>query len=350
MKSITKTFSIAVTGINAIDNPAPGTGVARSLREDSQLSMKVIGLAYDAMEPGLYMDWLFDRCYIMPYPSGDPETLMERLEQIQSQTGLDCVIPNFDVELPLYIHCAKELEAIGIRTYLPTKAQFALRNKAKLAEIAPNFGIKVPQTVTVTSVQELQEAIADLQFPLMIKGSYYKAYLVHTVEQAIQRFHQLAAEWGYPIIVQQVIKGIELNLVGVGDGKGGHLGLVTIKKMTVTEMGKIWSGVTIHHEGMRLAAEAFLRHTQWKGAFEMECMVDRDGEIYLIEINPRFPAWTYFATGVGINLPSRLVRAALGLPIPVNQDYEAGKLLMRYTYEIITDVAPLQTLVTLGEI
>ena len=126
--------------------------------------------------------------------------------------------------------------------------------------------------------------------------------------------------------------------------------MVAIKKMTVTEMGKIWSGVTIHHAGMRLAAEAFLKHTKWKGAFEMECISDRDGEIFLIEINPRFPAWTYFATGVGINLPSRLVRAALGLPIPVRQDYEAGKLLMRYTYEIITDVAPLQTLVTLGEI
>jgi carbamoyl-phosphate synthase large subunit len=350
MKSLTKTINVAITGINAIDNPAPGTGVARSLREDTQLSTKLLGLAYDAMESGLYMDWLFDRRYIMPYPSGDPEILMQRLQQIQDQTGIDCIIPNFDVELPLYIHCAKELEAIGIHTYLPTKAQFALRNKSKLAEVAPSFGIKTPKTVTVTSIKELQEAIAELHFPLMIKGSYYKAYRVTTPEQAIQRFYQLAAEWGYPIIVQQVITGIELNLVGVGNGNGGHLGLVAIKKMTVTEIGKIWSGVTIHHEGMRLATEAFLSHTKWKGAFEMECMLDRDGEIYLIEINPRFPAWTYFATGVGINLPSRLVRAALGLPIPAHQDYEASKLLMRYTYEIITDVAPLQTLVTLGEL
>jgi carbamoyl-phosphate synthase large subunit len=296
------------------------------------------------------MDWLFEHCFIMPYPSGDPETLVERLAEIQDRISLDCIIPNFDVELPLYIHCAHELDAMGIHTYLPTKAQFALRNKAKLAEVAPSFGLKTPKTITVTSVLELQEAIADLKFPLMIKGSYYKAYRVTTVEQAIQRFYQLTAEWGYPIIVQEVINGIELNLVGVGDGKGGHLGLVTIKKMTVTEMGKIWSGVTIHHEGMRLATEAFLSHTKWKGAFEMECMSDHDGEIYLIEINPRFPAWIYFATGVGINLPSRLVRAALGLPIPARKDYEAGKLLMRYTYEIITDVAPLKALVTLGQL
>jgi len=340
---------IAVTGINAIDNPGPGTGVARSLQEDKELESQIVGLAYDAMEPGLYMDWLFDRRYIMPYPSSEPEVLINRLTQIQQQFGLDCVIPNFDVELPLYIRCAKELESLGIRTYLPSKTQFALRNKANLVEAAGDFGVSTPRTVIVTSIQELHDAIAQLGFPLMIKGPYYKAYRVSTDGEALQRFHQLAMEWGYPIIVQQIVNGIELNLVGVGDGKGSHLGLVAIKKMSVTELGKIWSGMTIHHPGLMAAAEKFLQHSQWKGPFELECIAERDGTIYLIEINPRFPAWTYFATGVGINLPSRMIRAMLGLPLPPLEPYVAGKMLMRYTYEIVTDAAPLQALVTLGE-
>jgi carbamoyl-phosphate synthase large subunit len=102
---------IAVTGINATENPSPGTGIARSLQEDNQLSCRIIGLAYDAMEPGLYMDWLFERCFLMPYPNSTPEVLIERLRQIQQQVGLDCVIPNFDLELPLYIKCAAELDS-----------------------------------------------------------------------------------------------------------------------------------------------------------------------------------------------------------------------------------------------
>lgn len=344
-----KPFMIAITGINAVDNPGPGTGVARSLREDNQLPTRIIGLAYDAMEPGLYMDWLFDRRYLMPYPSSEPEFLIERLRQIQQQVGLDCVIPNLDVELPLYIRCARELESLGIGTYLPTQKQFALRNKARLSEAAAAFGVFTPQTLTVTSIRELHDAIASLGLPLMIKGPYYKAYRVLTKEEALQRFHQLAAEWGYPIIVQQIVSGTELNLVGIGDGQGRHLGVVATKKMSVTEIGKIWSGVTIHHPGLLRAAESFLQHTHWKGPFELECIADRDGMIFLIEINPRFPAWTYFATGVGINLPSRLVRAALGLPLPPLPLYEAGKLFMRYTYEMVTDASPLQTLVSLGE-
>lgn len=131
---------IGVTGINAIDNPGPGTGVARSLRENEELAAQIVGLAYDVMEPGLYMDWLFDRRYIMPYPSSEPDLLLARLAHIQEQFGLDFIIPNFDVELPLYIQCASKLEAIGIKTYLPTKAQFALRNKAKLSEFVAAFG------------------------------------------------------------------------------------------------------------------------------------------------------------------------------------------------------------------
>lgn len=346
-----KHLTVAITGINAVDNPGPGTGVARSLREDLDfpIPLRIAGLAYDAMEPGLYMDWLFDRRYIMPYPSSEPEILLERLEQIKEQFGLDCIIPNFDLELPLYIRCAKEIEAIGIHTYLPTKTQFSLRNKAKLAEVAGTFGLEVPSTVTVTSVSDLQEATAELGFPLMVKGPYYKAYRVSTYGEALQRFYQLAAECGYPILLQQIVSGIELNLVGLGDGKGGHFGLVAIKKMGVTELGKIWSGITIHHPGLLEAADRFLEQTQWQGPFELECIATSNGIIYLIEINPRFPAWTYFATGVGINLPSRLVRAALGLPLPPLPPYAAGKLLMRYTYEIVTDATPLQTLVTLGE-
>ena len=343
------TRTIAISGINAIDNPGPGTGIARSLREAPDLSLQLLGLAYDVMEPGLYMDWLFDRHFIMPYPSAAPDVLLERLQHIRQQTGLGCVIPSFDVEIPLYVHCAAELASMGIATYLPTKAQFALRNKAKLAEAARQFQAKTPETQVVSSPDDLLDAASEIGFPLMVKGPYYKAYRVTSVEELQSRARVLAAEWGYPLILQEIVIGNELNLVGVGDGQGDSLGMVAIKKMGVTELGKIWSGVTILNPKLFQTAQAFLQTTHWRGAFELECIATREGELYLIEVNPRFPAWIYFATGVGVNLPERLVRAALGLPLPPVEDYEAGKFLMRYTYEMVTDTNPLQTLIAIGE-
>jgi carbamoyl-phosphate synthase large subunit len=182
---------------------------------------------------------------------------------------------------------------------------------------------------------------------VMIKGAFYKAKQVHSQLEAAGAFTSIVAQWGYPIVVQEVVKGDELNVVAVGDGEGGTLGRVAVKKMWITELGKIWTGVTIRHEAMLEATDRFMSVYKWRGPFELECMVDGD-RVYLIEINPRFPAWSYLATGVGINLPSRLLRKALDLPVPLDLEYDAGKLFIRYTYEMVTDRTPFERMITRG--
>src|SRR5512140_1871399 len=111
---------VGVSGINAVDNPGPGIGVARSLKEDSDLNVEIVGLAYDAMEPGVYMDWIVGRSFLMPYPNGGGEAYIDRLLYIKKACGLDCVIPNLDAELPLYIKSADTLAEHGIATFLPS--------------------------------------------------------------------------------------------------------------------------------------------------------------------------------------------------------------------------------------
>ena len=339
---------IGVSGINAIDNPGPGIGVARSLKEDPDLKVKIVGLAYDAMETGIFMDWVVDKSFILPYPSGAGDSFVERLLYIKRNHGLDIVIPNLDAKLPLYIKHAATLAGHGIRTFLPSMEQFRLRGKDRLTDIASKISISLPRTKVVNSVDGLMQAIGDIGLPVMVKGSFYKAYKSHTVAEAVSHYHDLVAEWGYPILVQQVVTGDEMNVVGLGDGEGHSLGLVGIKKLSVTALGKIWTGVTVKNQKMQAAVEAFIREFKWRGPFELECIVNGN-EVFLIEINPRFPAWSYFATGVGINLPSRLVRRAFGLPVAPVPEYDAGKLFIRYTYEIVTDMTNFQKVVTRGE-
>ncbi len=342
------TITVAITGINAVDNPGPGVGIARSLKEDKDLNVRIVGLAYDAMEPGIYMDWLVDRAYVMPYPSGGHECYFQRLAHIKHTYGLDVIIPCLDVELPLFSQYADELHAMGIRTMVPTSEQFRLRGKDKLVAVADRIGLKVPRTEVVTNMDAFLKATEAIGLPVMVKGAFYKALRAFTGAEAVAHYEAIVAEWGYPVIVQEMVRGEELNVVGVGDGKGGSLGTVGIKKLTTTALGKIWTGVTVKNDAMLTATERFLKEYQWQGPFELECMVDGD-DVHLIEINPRFPAWSYFATGVGINLPSNMIRKALGLPLIYRGDYDSGKLFVRYTYELITDMSPFQEMVTKGE-
>lgn len=341
-------LTIGISGINAGDNPGPGIGVARSLREDPDFDVTIVGLAYDALEPGNYMDWVVDKAYTVPYPSTGGAAHMARLEQIRQAVGLDIVIPCLDAELPLYICYADHLRARGIDTFLPEMRQFRLRGKDRLAEISDKIEIRLPRTAVISSDEMLHEALTRIGLPVMVKGIFYEAHRARTHQEALAFYREIAAKWGYPIVVQEVIGGDEVNVVGVGDGKGGVLGLVGMKKMAVTSLGKVWSGVTVHPPQLLGASRRFCSEFLWKGPFELECII-RNDEIFLIEINPRFPAWTYFATGVGVNLPSQLVRSCLGMPTNASLDYPAGKMLVRYSYEFVADMAPFQTLVTTGE-
>ena len=340
------TLTIGVSGINATNNPGPGIPVAKSLKESS-LDCQLVGLSYDVNDPGHYLSHYLDKSYILPYPTNGWDGIYKRLVHIKKEFGLDIVIPCLDAELPLYIKYADELKKIGIETFLPTEKQFELRNKDRLSGFAESIGAVYPKTCKIYSVNELSKVFDD-HSEVMIKGQYYKAYRVNTLADATKYFLSIAEEWGFPILIQEIVKGEELNLIGVGDGKGGSLGMVAIKKQTTTDIGKIWSGVTIYHDGLKKVAEKFTKKTKWQGPFEIECIVDGD-KIQLIEINPRFPAWAYFATGVGINLPERIIKAVLKQKNVNESSYPSGKMFIRYTDEIICDITQFSNLVTVGE-
>ncbi len=328
---------IGISGMNATDNPGPGIPVARSLR-DAKIATKIIGLSYDAHDPGNYMDSVIDKAYRLPYPTKGWNALSDSLQRIQAENAIDILIPCLDVELPLYIKYQESLKQLGIKTFLPTEQQFSLRSKEKLIKLCKEIDINYPATILVNSLEELADlAKSQMEWPVFVKGRFYKAYLSYTYESAVQKFMEISNEWGVPILLQQPTPGVEINLVGLGDGEGGLCGVVAIKKLMTTSLGKIWTGVTIEHPELIALANRFAQHTKWRGPFELEC-IQNGPEITMIEINPRFPAWVYFATAVGINLPERLINLLNGLDADRRTDYPVGKYFVRYTSEIVTDM------------
>ena len=328
---------VAISGINANDNPGPGIGVARSLKASTH-NHKIIGLSYDANDSGHYLKEYFDTTAFLPFPSKGWNEMSKKLKQINSESKIDLLLPCLDAELPLYIHHQKEVEReLGIHLFLPSAEQFEIRGKNRLGELAEKLKAKYPKTIEVNSIDEMRRAIDDtFPFPFLVKGKYYKAYRVNTYYEALHRFDEIAAEWGYPILLQRLLGGVEINLVGLGDGNGKLLGAVAIKKLTTTPIGKIWTAVTIRNENLLEMARRFVRVTGWRGPFELECIANAQG-IHIIEINPRFPAWTYFATACGVNLPDLLLRCVQGENVNPIKDYAVGKLLVRFCGEIVAD-------------
>ena len=98
-----KKLTIAVTGLNNTDNPGPGIPVVRGLRESKEFDVRIIGLAYENLEPGIYMRDLIDKVYMIPYPSSGNDEFLSRIFYIHSIEKIDLIIPNFDAELSLFI-------------------------------------------------------------------------------------------------------------------------------------------------------------------------------------------------------------------------------------------------------
>jgi carbamoyl-phosphate synthase large subunit len=335
-------MKIAISGLNNNDNPAPGVGVAKSLKNKHSL----IGLSYDVNETGVYQD-IFESSYLMPFPTMGWEEIKNRILEIKEREKIEAIIPTLDAELPVYIKYQNELKNMGIKTLLPSIENFEIREKSKLPEFSSILGVKHPPTIKVFSVEELISAIKEIGYPCMIKGNYYKAYKAENLEEAIEHFYSISNEWGFPIIVQKIVSGIEINYIGLSNKT--LIGGVGIKKMSVTSLGKIWSAISIKNSALLDLAKRFVEITKWKGAFEIEAITDGK-EIYLIEINPRFPAWVYFSTQLGINLPEMMIEILNGKDVEAKLEYPENKMYMRYVEELVTDFSSFSNFLSKKEI
>ncbi len=342
--------NIAVTGLNAIDSPGPGISVIRGLLEAKSFSARIIGLSYESLEPGIYMHELVDKTYQIPYPTAGTDTLLARIEYIHSQENLHVIIPNFDAELFTFIHLEKRLKEMGIRMFLPTKAQFEERQKFNLDEFGKKYDILVPKNKVLFDINAVTGLSSEFSYPLIVKGKYYDASMASNKEEVRAHFNKISAKWGFPVIIQEYIRGTEVNVAGLGDGKGNTIAAVPMRKQYITDKGKAWGGISISDPQLMELTDKFTKATHWRGGFELELMKTKDNRIYLLEINPRLPAWIYLAVGCGQNIPEALVKMALGSKVEPFRTYSVGKMFIRYAWDMIIDKKEFEEISIYGEL
>jgi len=345
-----KPIVIAVTGLNAIDSPGPGVAVIRAIRDGFSQPVRIIGLAYESLEPGIYMDGICDKTYQISYPAAGAEVLYNVIKFIHDIEDIDVIIPNFDAELYNFISIAPRLKAMGINSFLPSFEMFDARDKLNLYAFGQKNGLLVPKDKAIYNVNDLNAVGDELGYPLVVKGKYYEAVVAYTLEQAQKAFYKISAKWGFPIIVQQFINGTEVNIAALGDGEGNATSIIPMKKMYITDKGKAWAGITLEDDALIDLAKKFVAVTKWRGGFEVEIMKTIHDELYIMEINPRFPAWIYLSAGAGQNQPAALVKMAMGDKVAPFTTYDSGKLFIRYSWDMVVDVSQFQQFSAFGQL
>lgn len=302
------------SGLYSGPNPSPGVGVARSIRA-AHPKIRIIGVDYSSGSTGLSHP-VFDDLWIQrPWEELDLARYGGRIKDLL-QDG-DCWISGLDLECGWL---ADTLPSVPGRLSPPTSALEAVRKPA--IKTARELSLGTPHSIAMTcSDEEITEFCAHHGWKVWLKGPWYQALPVTSWPKLLQVRRQLEETWpGEPLHLQAHVPGNEESVVFAAH-EGELLGSRHMKKLQLTEEGKTWAGRIGETEaempGLEEKLAAMLRRLSWTGGGELELVRGEVDQAWLLECNPRFPAWVFGITLAGLNLPGELVSAVSGeIPRP----------------------------------
>jgi len=343
--------TIAVSGLSVASTLAPGLPVMLSIKAEPEFHGSIVGLSHDPLDPPNYAPDVVDRVFLVPYPVQGAEHLFHRIEYAHSKQPIDAIIPTLDSELPLYLEIAARLEELGIGTVLPDAATLGRRSKMNLSAIAPRIGLRAPYSRVAYNYNDVLTLAREFLLPFVVKGHYYGAIPVHSLDQLPAAAATVAGAWGYPVVLQEYVPGIEYDTAALGAGDGRLLGAVPMKKLQLDGRGKAWGGMTVEDPQLVRAAYLLAAELEWPGPMEIEVMRHiHTNEPYLIEVNPRFPAWVQLTAAAGQNLPWALARLACGEKVEPFEGYQVGVMSLRRNFDVACPSGIYESLVMDGEV
>ena len=224
---------------------------------------------------------------------------------------------------------AMKLDAQNV-PILGTKAQDidGAEDRAKFSAMLTKNGINQPEWSALTSMEDIDEFIKRVGFPVLVRPSYVlsgAAMNVCSNEEELKRFLQLAANVSedHPVVVSKFIehaKEIEMDAVA----KNGEILAYAISEHI--EFAGVHSGdATIQFPPQKLYVETVRRvkrisrqiakQLHINGPFNIQFMA-RDNDILVIECNLRASrSFPFVSKVLKINLIELATRVMLGLPV-----------------------------------
>lgn len=308
---------IAITGLGPNGGALASQAIAAGIRA-SRPEAVILGLSPRADE-GAVTDELSagpNLCFPMPPVSQGAEAYLRRLHEIRRTEPFEALIPTQTDELDLLVMCSDELRKMGVRTCLPDGRALHLIRRENLAETAQAAGVSTPRTEVVFTLGRALVLGRELGYPLIAKGKQHDSQWVECEAELAGAVSLLFAQWGAPVLLQEVVPGPEHRVIGMGDGLGGLVGLCMVRLSPAGPWGGVGGSVTVDDGSLRLACQKVITALEWRGPFEMTWIEDeRSHQHLLIKLQPCFPSWVGFPTGFGLNFPAVLAEfAASGEP------------------------------------
>ncbi|MDP9142511.1 MAG: ATP-grasp domain-containing protein [Pseudomonadota bacterium] len=283
----------------------------------------------------------------------------------------DLIIPCDDVAAMhlsrLHAHSAADRLSIrmqsAIRRSLGTPASCALASdRAALMQVAAATGVRIPETLSHSSMADLEAWSAACEFPAMLKSDNswggLGVVMVRDPDHARQAFLSLRRPTWRTALAQLILRRDPLVLrqrfsraqravtsqayvVGspanraVVCWKGEILaGISVIALQSRTQTGPATVVQVIDNEEMAEAAVRLVSVLGLSGFCGLDFVIESStNAAYLIEMNPRATPISHLALGSGKNLPVALLARHAGKPLPASESSIANPVIAMFPQE-----------------
>ena len=294
-----------------------------------------------------------DRLYFEPLTF---EHVMEIMRVEQENGTLHGVIVQFGGQTPLKIAQALQDAGIPILGTTPDMIDLA-EDRERFSDLVKKLGLKQPHNGIAHSDAEALEIAADIGFPLVIRPSYVlggRAMEIVRDQASLERYirEAVVVSGKSPVLLDNYLSGaVELDVDALCDGKNVHVaGIMQHIEEAGVHSGDSACSLPPYSLSREIITEVEKQTKALALALNVVGLMNiqfaiKDGEIYLIEVNPRASRTVPFvAKATDSAIASIAARIMAGEPLsnfPLRAPYNADA-----AYD---DVLPLGDPMTLAD-
>lgn len=300
---------------------ATAINVISALRKSNLYECRIVATDMNKDSAGLY---LADNHYITP--SAKADNFLTTLEDIIKKENIDFIFPLHSSEIELFARNIEWFKSLDVGITIPNQA---IVNKCVYKDQFELFlqqnGFNYPKTYQ--SKKEINN------YPVFIKlkvgSSSTGAYKIENKEQL--DFYLEGKEGNY--ILQEYIDWQELTIDCYVNKNKKLVGFVPRFRLKVKD-GKSVVAKTMYDENVLKQTKKLLETLEYTGACNVQ-MFYKDGEVKIIEINPRLAAGGLpLATEAGVNIPELMMQEYFDTVSDEMLEYNKKLTIYRYLTEV----------------
>ena len=253
------------------------------------------------------------------------ESYISFLLRYCKEKSIDAILSLFDIDLPVLAKNKDLFEKEGIKVIVSDYNVTTICNDKWLTyEFLVKIGIK--QTPSFLNIAEAKNAIAEgvVTYPLYIKPRWgmgsigiYKVDTEEELDVLYKKLHrdifntylkyESAIDRDACILIQQSIIGKEYGIEILNDLDGNYVTTFAKRKIAMRS-GETDIAETVNPSMFESIGKRISEHLKHIANLDVDCFVDDNGEIYVLEMNCRFGGQYPFTHNAGVNTPLQIVK------------------------------------------